>query len=269
MTHTFAITNQKGGVGKTTTSINVAASLAFNKKKVLFVDLDPQGNGTMGCGIEKNDCLLTMYDVLLGYTDINQAKLYSESGKFDVLPSNADLTAAEVELLQVPNKEYTLKNSLELVESNYDFILIDCPPSLNMLTVNAMAASHGVIIPIQCEYFALEGLSALMNTVAQVGQALNPKIVIEGLVRTMYDPRNSLTNQVSDQLKQHFGNRVYETVIPRNVRLAEAPSHGEPILSYDPQSKGSLAYLKLAEEILKKTQGVFTPDETRVSEETL
>ena len=160
-------------------------------------------------------------------------------------------------MLQVPNKEYALKNSLELVESNYDFILIDCPPSLNMLTVNAMAASHGVIIPIQCEYFALEGLSALMNTVAQVGQVLNPKIVIEGLVRTMYDPRNSLTNQVSDQLKQHFGNRVYETVIPRNVRLAEAPSHGEPILSYDPQSKGSLAYLKLAEEILKKTQGVF------------
>ena len=246
MTRIFAITNQKGGVGKTTTTINLAASLAFNNKKVLLVDLDPQGNGTMGCGIEKNSCLLTMYDVLLGHTGIEQAIIYSESGKFDVLPSNADLTAAEVELLQIPNKEYILKTNLQLIEKNYDFILIDCPPSLNMLTLNAMAASHAVIIPIQCEYFALEGLSALMNTVAKVAQALNPQITIEGLLRTMYDPRNSLTNDVSDQLKKHFGKRVYETVIPRNVRLAEAPSHGIPIHLHDPNSNGGQDYQKVS-----------------------
>lgn len=269
MTRIFAITNQKGGVGKTTTTINLAASLAFNNKKVLLVDLDPQGNGTMGCGIEKNSCLLTMYDVLLGHTGIEQAIIYSESGKFDVLPSNADLTAAEVELLQIPNKEYILKTSLQLIEKKYDFILIDCPPSLNMLTLNAMAASHAVIIPIQCEYFALEGLSALMNTVAKVAQVLNPQITIEGLLRTMYDPRNSLTNDVSDQLKKHFGKRVYETVIPRNVRLAEAPSHGEPVLSYDSQSKGATAYLNLADEILQKTPLAYDSNEKTMKAEAL
>lgn len=269
MTKIFAITNQKGGVGKTTTTINLAASLAFKNKKVLLVDLDPQGNGTMGCGIEKNSCLLTMYDVLLSHTSVEQAILFSESGKFDVLPSNADLTAAEVELLQVPQKEYILKSNLELIEKNYDFILIDCPPSLNMLTLNAMAASHGVIIPIQCEYFALEGLSALMNTVAKVAQSINPQITIEGLLRTMYDPRNSLTNQVSDQLKKHFGKRVYGTVIPRNVRLAEAPSHGEPILSYDPQSKGAAAYLNLALEILNEQLEPHEASEGKMKAEAL
>lgn len=257
MARIFAITNQKGGVGKTTTTINLAASLAATRRRILLVDLDPQGNATMGSGIDKNDCELTLYDLLTGPVSFDQVMRRSESGQFDVLPSNGDLTAAEVELLSVPDKEFVLSNVLQSVANHYDFILIDCPPSLSMLTINALAAANGVIVPIQCEYYALEGLSALMNTIARVADTINPDITIEGLLRTMYDPRNSLTNDVSDQLMQHFGERVYRTVIPRNVRLAEAPSHGEPVLAYDKQSKGAIAYLALAGELLRREDARF------------
>ena len=222
MARIFAITNQKGGVGKTTTTINLAASLAATRRRILLVDLDPQGNATMGSGIDKNDCELTLYDLLTGPVSFDQVMRRSESGQYDVLPSNGDLTAAEVELLSVDDKEFVLSNLLQSVANHYDFILIDCPPSLSMLTINALAAANGVIVPIQCEYYALEGLSALMNTIARVADTINPDITIEGLLRTMYDPRNSLTNDVSDQLMQHFGERVYRTVIPRNVRLGRS-----------------------------------------------
>ncbi len=254
MAKIFAITNQKGGVGKTTTTINLAASLAATGRKVMLVDLDPQGNATMGSGIDKHNCPLTIYDLLLGPVGFDRVMRRSETGGYDVLPANADLTAAEVELLRVDDKEFVLANLLNQARNSYHFILIDCPPSLNMLTVNALAAADGVIVPIQCEYYALEGLSALMNTVARVAESINPAIKIEGLLRTMYDPRNSLTNDVSAQLLEHFGDRVYRTVIPRNVRLAEAPSHGEPVLSYDRQSKGALAYLALAGELLRREE---------------
>ena len=252
MARIFAITNQKGGVGKTTTTVNLAASLAATRKRVLLVDLDPQGNATMGSGIDKNRCEQTLYDQLIAEANIEQVLQHSDSGAYDVLPSNGDLTAAEVQLLSVESKEFVLANLLQSVAEQYDFILIDCPPSLSMLTVNALVAADGVIVPIQCEYYALEGLSALMNTIARVADTVNPDITIEGLLRTMYDPRNSLTRDVSDQLMQHFGDRVYRTVIPRNVRLAEAPSHGEPVIAYDRQSKGAIAYLALAGELLRR-----------------
>ncbi|MFK8018973.1 MAG: ParA family protein [Pseudomonadales bacterium] len=249
---TFAVTNQKGGVGKTTSAINLCASLAATKKKVLLIDLDSQGNATMGSGVNKEELELSAYDVLTQATPVREVLQRSPDGGYDLLPGNSDLTAAEVQLLDLENREFRLRTALAEEKSNYDYIVIDCPPSLNMLTVNALVAADGVFIPVQCEYFALEGLSGLLNTVSRVQQSLNAQLRVEGLLRTMYDPRNSLTRDVSDQLLQHFGDRVYRTVIPRNVRLAEAPSFGQPVLAYDRQSKGALAYLALAGEMLRR-----------------
>lgn len=250
----FAITNQKGGVGKTTTTVNLAASLTSIKRRVLMIDLDPQGNATMGCGVDKNDLKLSVYDVLTGRCDISEAIVNAERSGFDLLPANGDLTAAEVELLALDKKEYRLRDAVQQVCNQYDYIIIDCPPSLSMLTINGLVAADSVIIPMQCEYYALEGLSALMNTITGIKQGPNPDLKIEGLLRTMYDPRNSLTRDVSSQLIQHFGDRVYDTVIPRNVRLAEAPSHGLPALLYDRKSRGAMAYLALAGEVLRKSR---------------
>ncbi|MFO7706177.1 MAG: ParA family protein [Halopseudomonas sp.] len=250
----LAIANQKGGVGKTTTCVNLAASLAATKRKVLLVDLDPQGNATMGSGIDKADLDYSVYELLTGRCELQQALQRSENGGYDILPANADLTAAEVELLDVKMKESRLRYALSSLRSQYDFILIDCPPSLNMLTVNGLVAADGVIIPMQCEYYALEGLSALVNTIQRISSALNPSLQIEGLLRTMYDPRNSLTLDVSAQLTSHFGDALYQTVIPRNVRLAEAPSFGMPALMYDKQSRGAVAYLALAGEVVRRTK---------------
>lgn len=249
----IAVTNQKGGVGKTTTCVNLAASLVATKKKVLLIDLDPQGNATMGSGIDKNDVEYSIYDVLVHNKPIAEVSIPAETCGYDMIPSNADVTAAEVELLDLQGKEFRLRDALAIERAEYDYIIVDCPPSLNMLTVNALAAAQGVIIPMQCEYYALEGLSALLNTISQIQQVLNPALEIEGLLRTMYDPRNSLTSDVSAQLTEHFGDKVYRTVIPRNIRLAEAPSHGMPVLYYDKQSKGALAYLALAGEILRRS----------------
>lgn len=249
----FAVTNQKGGVGKTTTCVNLAASLAATRKKVLLVDMDPQGNATMGSGIDKNSVAASIYDVLVHRQPVVEVALRADNGGYDLLPANGDLTAAEVELLDVSEKEFRLRDALAIERAEYDYIIVDCPPSLNMLTVNALAAADGVIIPMQCEYYALEGLTALLDTVQRVQQVINPGLHIEGLLRTMYDPRNSLTTDVSAQLSEHFGDRVYRTVIPRNVRLAEAPSFGMPALTYDKQSKGAMAYLALAGEMLRRT----------------
>ncbi len=254
MTRTFAIANQKGGVGKTTTCVNLAASLAATRKKVLLVDLDPQGNATMGSGIDKNSLDLSIYEVLVGSCTAEQALVYSETGDFSVLPANGDLTAAEVEMLELSAKERRLREALGSLDGRFDYIIVDCPPSLNMLTVNALVACDGVIIPMQCEYYALEGLSALVNTINQIQAVLNPGLRIEGILRTMYDPRNSLTNDVSAQLSSYFDDRLYRTCVPRNVRLAEAPSFGQPALVYDRQSKGAIAYLALAGEILRRNE---------------
>ncbi|WP_067516014.1 ParA family protein [Endozoicomonas ascidiicola] len=252
MAKILAVTNQKGGVGKTTSCVNLSASLAANKQRVLLVDMDPQGNATMGSGIDKHDQEWSVYHVLTGRCDITQAITPSADAGYDVLGANADLTAAEVELMTLDHKESRLKDALHRVASQYDFIMIDCPPSLNMLTINAMVAARGVIIPMQCEYYALEGLTALMETIAGIRETINPDLHIEGLLRTMYDPRMSLTNEVSRQLVSHFGEQVYRTVIPRNIRLAEAPSHGKPVLAYDRNSRGAVAYLALAGELVRK-----------------
>ena len=253
MVKILAVTNQKGGVGKTTTSVNLAASLAATGRKVLLVDMDPQGNATMGCGIDKRELQHTIYQVLLGSAAIGEVRRISESGGFDLIPANRELAGAEVELVDLPNRETRLKQALRAIQDNYDFILIDCPPALNLLTLNGLCAAHAVMIPMQCEYYALEGLCDLVSTIKKVRANLNPALQIEGLLRTMFDARNLLAQQVSDQLKQHFGDKVYDTIIPRNIRLAEAPSHGVPAIKYDRNSKGAQAYLALAGEILNRS----------------
>jgi chromosome partitioning protein len=249
----LTITNQKGGVGKTTTCVNLAASLAAMKKRVLMVDLDPQGNATMGSGVDKHELEHSSYEVLTGQCDVRAAILKKLPVKYDVIGANGDLTAAEVELLQMPRREFRMKMALLEIADEYDFILMDNPPSLNLLTVNALAASSGVMIPMQCEYYALEGISALVGTIDKINKRLNPALKIEGILRTMFDPRMSLTKDVSTHLVEYFGDKVYRTVIPRNVRLAEAPSHGLPALLYDKNSRGSVAYLALAGELIRKT----------------
>jgi chromosome partitioning protein len=250
VTCVYAVVNQKGGVGKTTTSVNLAAALARAGRRVLLVDLDPQGNATMGSGIDKRTASRTVYHVLVGLGEIAGTRIRAEKGGYDLLPSNRELAGAEVELVGLEARETRLKAALAKVLEEYDFILIDCPPSLSLLTVNALTAAQRVLIPMQCEYYALEGLSDLVGTIKRVRAHLNPQLEIAGLLRTMYDPRNTLSQQVSQQLETHFGDKVYRTMVPRNVRLAEAPSHGVPAVLLDETSKGAQAYLGLAEEIL-------------------
>ena len=254
MARVIAIANQKGGVGKTTTSVNLAASLGATKRSVLLVDLDPQGNATMGSGIDKREVEKSSYDVLMDEIGIMEAVVKLPSVGYELLPSNSDLTAAEVGLLDQLGRELRLRHAIDAVRGDYEYVIIDCPPALNMLTINALVAADSVIIPTQCEYYALEGLSSLLETLEKIKKFLNPDLYIEGFLRTMYDPRNNLANQVSQQLLKHFGDKVYHTIIPRNVRLAEAPSHGLPVLLYDKSSTGAVAYLALAGEMLRRDE---------------
>ena len=251
----LAITNQKGGVGKTTTCVNLAASLAAQHKKVLLVDLDPQGNASTGSGVDKSQLKYSIYHVLINEKTLQQVIIKSEKGGYDIAPSNRELAGAEVELVNEIARETRLKTALTSI-AGYDFVLLDCPPALNLVTINALTAANTVMIPMQCEYYALEGLSDLVNTIKKVRAHLNPTLEIEGLLRTMFDTRNMLANQVSAQLVSHFGDKVYKTVIPRNIRLAEAPSYGLPVLIYDKTSKGAVAYLQLAQEIVHKNKHI-------------
>ena len=256
MARIFCIANQKGGVGKTTTSVNLAAGLAAQGQRVLLVDLDPQGNATMGSGIDKRALRLSVYHVLIGQAAVAQARARSDSGGFDVLPSNRELAGAEVELVDLDDRETRLKSALAAVVSDYDFVLVDCPPSLSMLTLNGLCAAHGVIIPMQCEYFALEGLADLVNTIKRVAANLNPDLTVIGLLRVMYDPRMTLQQQVSEQLVAKFGDKVFNTIIPRNVRLAEAPSYGMPGVVYDRASRGAQAYVSFGAEMIERVRAL-------------
>ena len=256
MAKIFCIANQKGGVGKTTTTVNLAAGLAKVGQRVLMIDLDPQGNATMGSGVDKRKLELTVYDVLLESAGIAEVRVRSEKCGYDVIGANRDLAGAEVELVEVERREKRLKQALALVTAEYDFVLIDCPPSLSMLTLNGLCSAHGVIVPMQCEYFALEGLTDLVNTIKQVHANLNPDLQIIGLLRVMFDPRITLQQQVSEQLKSHFGDKVFNTVIPRNVRLAEAPSYGLPGVVFDPASKGAQAFVTFAQEMVERIKAM-------------
>jgi chromosome partitioning protein len=263
--HVFCIANQKGGVGKTTTAINLAAALAVLKKRVLLIDLDPQGNATMGSGVDKNAAEINLYEVLLGEATIAEARMRSESGSYDVLPANRELSGAEIELVRMEDREGRLKLAIEAVKHEYDFILVDCPPTLSLLTLNGLASATGVIIPMQCEYFALEGLSDLVNTVKRVYANINPDLQLIGLLRVMFDARITLQQQVSAQIEAHFGEKVFKTKVPRNVRLAEAPSHGIPGVVFDRSSRGAKAYMEFGNELVRRMKRDGVKKTARVS----